>query len=103
MRQPQTSRHLVTTHLSGLIQGGVSLGLAFAVGAADLTPWLATTAAVLVVAGSALEVTGGTVNWLQGTGDQFAERSLGLAINSLSAPPAIVGTVVIAIGVVRGL
>ena len=27
-RQPQASRHLVTTHLSGIIQGGVSLGLA---------------------------------------------------------------------------
>ena len=103
MRQPQASRHLVTTHLSGIIQGGVHLGLAFAVGEAALTPWLATTAAVLIVTGSAFEATGGTINWLQDTGDQFAEKSLGFRINSLSGPPAITGAVIIAAGVIRGL
>lgn len=101
--QPQASRHLVTAHLSGLIQAGIHLGLAFAVGTADLTPWLATTAAILVVLGSGLEVTGGTINWLQSTGDQFAEKSLGFRISALSGPPAITGAVIVAVGVIRGL
>lgn len=102
-RQPQASRHLVTTHLSGIIQGGVALGLAFAAGFADLTPWLATTAAVLIVAGSALEAAGGTINWLQATGDQFAEKSLGFRVNTLSGPPAIIGAAIVTIGVIRGV
>lgn len=102
-RQPQASRHLVNAHLSGIIQGGVHLGLAYAAGTADLTSWLVTTAAILVVSGSALELLGGTVNWLQATGDQFAERSLGFAINSLSGPPSIIGGAVLAIGVIVGV
>ena len=62
---------------------------------------MATTAAILIVVGSALEATGGTLNWLQATGDQFAEKSLGYRINSLSGPPAIVGAVAISVGVIR--
>lgn len=100
---PQASRHLVTTHLSGIMQGGVHLGLAFALGAADLGSGLATTAAALLVVGSALETLGGTMNWLQGTGDQFAEKSVGLRFNSLSSPPILIGMVIIAVGVIRGL
>lgn len=103
MGRPQASRHLVTTHLSGIMQGGVHLGLAFAIGAADLGAGLATTAATLLVVGSALETLGGTINWLQDTGDQFAEKSVGLWFNSLSSPPILVGMVIIAIGVIRGV
>lgn len=103
MKAPQASRHLVTTHLSAIIQGAVHLGLAFAIGAADLSGGWATAAASLVVAGSALEVAGGTVNWLTNTGDQFAEKSLGFRLNSLVGPPAVIGMLIIAIGVIMGL
>lgn len=103
MGRPQASRHLVTTHLSGIMQGGVHLGLAFAIGAADLGAGLATTAATFLVVGSALETLGGTINWLLDTGDQFAEKSVGLWFNSLSSPPIVVGMVIIAIGVIRGV
>jgi len=103
MKAPQASRHLVTTHLSAIIQGAAHLGLAVAVGAADLGEGWATAAASLVVAGSALEVAGGTVNWLTRTGDQFAEKSLGFRLNSLVGPPAITGMLIIATGVVMGL
>ena len=103
MKAPQASRHLVTTHLSAIIQGPIHFGLAFAAGVADLSAGWATAAASLVVAGSAFEVAGGTVNWLANTGDQFAERSFGFRLNSLVGPPAISGMLIIAIGVVKGL
>lgn len=103
MGHPQASRHLVTTHLSGIMQGGLHLGLAFALGTANLDAGLATTAAVLLVVGSTLETMGGTLNWLQATGDQFAEKSLGLRFNSLSSPPILIGMSIIAVGVIRGI
>ena len=49
------------------------------------------------------EIAGGTVNWLSKTGDQFAEKSLGFRFNSLVGPPAIIGIVIIAVGVLRAL
>lgn len=103
MKTPAASRHLVTTHLSGLMQGPIHLGLAFALGAASFDSGLAVTAAGLVVAGSLAEIAGGTVNWLQGTGDQFDERSIGFRINSLTGLLAIPGALIIAIGVLEGL
>ena len=36
MKPPQAPRHLVTTHLSAIIQGAVHLGLAFVAGIVDL-------------------------------------------------------------------
>ena len=103
MKAPQASRHLVTTHLSGIIQGAVHFGLVVAIGFAELSASLAVAAAWLIVAGSGLELVGGTLNWLAGTGDQFAEKSLGFRLNSLVGPPAIAGIAIVAIGVARAL
>jgi len=99
----QAPKHLVTTHLSAIIQGAVHLGLAFAVGFTDLSTGWAVAAAWLIVAGSALEIVGGTINWLSGTGDQFAEKSFGFRFNSLVGPPAITGIVIVIVGVIRAL
>ncbi len=103
MKTPQASKHLVTTHLSAIIQGAVHLGLAFAVGFADLATGWAVAAAWLIVAGSGFEIGGGTINWLSGTDDQFAEKSLGFRFNSLVGPPAIIGIVIVGLGVVRAI
>lgn len=100
---PQSPRHLVTTHLSALMQGPVALGFAFAITAATFDSSLATIAAVVLVAGLALEALGGTLNWLRGTGDQFAERSPGFFANALSGPLTIVGAIVLVIGTLIGL
>lgn len=100
---PQASRYLVTAHLSALIQGPVALGCAFAVGAVSFDSTWATAAACLLVAGLVAETVGGTVNWLQGTNDQFAERSLGFRINALTGALAIPGLAIIVIGVVTRL
>ncbi len=74
MKAPQAPKHLVTTHLSAIIQGAAHLGLAFAVGFTDLGSGWAVAAAWLIVAGSGFEIAGGTINWLSGTG---AERYSG--------------------------
>lgn len=103
MKAAQAPKHLVTTHLSAIIQGAVHLGLAYALGFAELSVGFALAAAWLIVAGSGLELVGGTINWLSGTGDQFAEKSLGFRFNSLVGPPAIIGAVIVAVGVVRAL
>ena len=103
MKAPQAPRHLVTTHLSAIIQGAVHLGLAFIAGIVNLEAGWAIAAAWLIVVASVFEIVGGTVNWLSGAGDQFAEKSLGFRFNSLVGPPAIVGIAIISVGVVRAL
>ena len=103
MKLPQVPRHLVTTHLSAIIQGAVHLALAFVAGIVDLEAGWANAAAGFIVAASVFEIVGGTANWLSGTGDQFAEKSLGFRFNSLVGPPAIIGIVIIAVGVLRAL
>ncbi len=103
MKAPHASRHLVTTHLAAIIQGAVHLGLVVAIGFADVSTGLAVAAAWLIVAGSSFEIVGGTLNWLSGTGDQFAEKSLGFRFNSLVGPPSIIGILIVAFGVVRAL
>jgi hypothetical protein len=100
---PEAPRHLVTTHLSALMQGPVALGLAFAVAVTDFDAGWATVVAVILVVGLALEAVGGTLNWLRGTGDQFAERSPGFFANALSGPLAIVGVLGITVGVLTNL
>jgi hypothetical protein len=103
MKAPQAPRHLVTTHLSAIIQGAVHLGLGFLVAMVTLGNGWATAAVVLIVVASALELAGGTINWPSGTGDQFSERSLGFHFNSLVGPPAIIRIGIMLVGALRTL
>ena len=68
-----------------------------------MSPGWVIASAWLIVAASALELAGGTINWISGTGDQFAEKSVGFRLNSLVGPPAIAGIAIIAVGVVGAL
>ena len=101
MSHPTGPRHLVTAHLSALMQGAMHLGLAVAVGFATLTPWLLTGSAVLVAGGSLLFVAGATANWLMKVGDHFAARSAGWYLLSASGPLHLTGALVILVGVTR--
>ncbi len=103
MRSPEASRHLVTAHLSAIIQGAVHLGLSIALGLSQLTAWLEIASALLLVTGSALFVAGATANWLQGVGDHFAERSLGWKLLSASSVGHITGIIVVIAGVAIGV
>jgi hypothetical protein len=102
-KAPQAPRHLITAHLSGLMQGPVVLGLAFAIGAVSFDSNLATVAAALVIAGLVAETLGGTVNWLQGTGDQFEQKGTGFRLNALAGPLAIPGALIITVAVLAKL
>jgi hypothetical protein len=103
MRSPEASRHLVIAHLSAIIQGGVHLGLSVALGLSQLTAWLETAGALLLITGSALFVAGATANWLQGVGDHFAERSLGWKLLAASSIGHITGIIVVIAGVLTGV
>lgn len=84
---PEAPRHLVTAHLSAIIQGAVHLGLSVAVAFSTMAAWLETTAALLLAVGSALFVAGAIVNWRQRIGDHFAVRSLGWRLVRLGRGP----------------
>jgi len=99
---PTASRHLVVAHLSAIIQGGVHLGLSIALGLSELTAWLETTSALLLVAGSALFAAGATANWLQDVGDHFAERSLGWKLFAASSVGHLTGMIIVIVGVSTG-
>ncbi|HUF33926.1 MAG TPA: hypothetical protein VMN58_12040 [Acidimicrobiales bacterium] len=102
-RVPEAPRHLVTAHLSAIIQGAVHLGLSVAVAFSSLTAWLETTAAGLLVTGSALFVAGAIANWRQDIGDHFAVRSLGWKLLATSSAGHLPGMAIVLIGVLTAL
>jgi hypothetical protein len=99
MSQPTAPRHLITAHLSALIQGTMYLGLSVAVGFATFTSWVLTAAAIALVCGSVLFVAGATANWLMNVGDHFAARSQGWYLLAASGPLHLSGALVILVGV----
>ena len=103
MASPTASRHLVTAHLSAIIQGAVHISLAVAIGLSDLPAWLETFAAILLVTGSALFLAGATLNWLQRIDDHFAVRSLGWRLFATSSIGHLAGITLIGAGVATGL
>lgn len=96
-------RWLLTAHEVSLQEGLMLLGLAFALGFARLSPGMATAAAWLLIAASIFQDFSGIVNWLRGTGDQFAERSTGWVLATLNAITNTAGLLIVAWGVLRGL
>jgi hypothetical protein len=96
-------RNLVNTHLSGLMQAPIHLGLAYALAASGFAGGAATAAAILLVGGGIMEQAGGTINWLQGIGDQFAERGLGFKFMAASGPVLTLGAVILAVGVITNV
>lgn len=103
MQAPEAPRHLMVAHLSAIIQGGVHLALSVALVLSTLTPWLETTAALMLVSGSALFVAGATANWRQQVGDHFAERSLGWKLLAASSFGHLAGITIVIVGVLSGV
>jgi hypothetical protein len=66
------------------MQSAMHFGLALAVGAVGFDSTAAKWGAWLVVIGSTMQATGVTLNWITKTTDQFAQRSPGFVVNSLS-------------------
>ncbi len=103
MAAPAASRHLVIAHLSAILQGAMYLGLSAAFAMSELTSSLETSAAVLLVCGSVLFVTGATLNWRQHVGDHFAERSPGWRCFAVSSVGHLAGMMLVLVGVVMGV
>ena len=103
MKAPAASRHLVTAHLSAIIQGATLIALASVMTFSDLPERIETAAAALLVAGSVLFVSGAIANWRQNIGDHFAERSIGWKLFAASGPANVIGAATVLVGVLRGL
>ena len=103
MRSPAASRHLVTAHLSAIIQGATLLALAPVMQFSDLPVALETVAAALLVGGAVLFVAGAVTNWRQDIGDHFAVRSVGWHLFAASGPANIADALTVFVGVLRGL
>ncbi|MFO0552511.1 MAG: hypothetical protein U0271_29245 [Polyangiaceae bacterium] len=104
MKGPMEPHHwLLTAHVVSLQEGLMLLGLAFAMVFAKLSPALASAGAWMLVAASFFQDLSGIVNWLRGTKDQFAERSLGWISATINALLNTAGLALIAYGVGRGL
>jgi hypothetical protein len=93
----------LSSHLSAIIQGAVHLGLSVALGLSELTPWMETGGALLLITGSLLFVSGATANWLGAVGDHFAERSFGWKLLAASPAGHIPGIIIVVAGVFTGL
>ena len=102
MKSPHI-RSLATAHVETLMQAALFLGLAFAIGAVGFRSSAATWGAWLLLVGSTMQATGVTLNWITKTGDQFAERSPGMKINSLSTFVSWPGVAIIAWGILTRL
>ena len=90
-------------HVETLMQGAMALGLGFAV---HVTGWdgsWATIGAGLLIGGLAGQAIGVTLNWLTKSKDQFAEKSPGFVINSLSSFASFPGLIITAYGVFTNL
>ena len=98
-----SARNLAMAHVETLMQGGVVLGLGFAVSAVAFDSSLATWGAVLLAVGSAMQAAGVTLNWITKTGDQFAEKSPGFALNSVSTFVSVPGLAILAFGIFTNL
>jgi hypothetical protein len=93
----------LVAHTVSLQEGLMLLGLGFAMSFAVLGKTMAATGAWLVVLASAFQDFSGVVNWLKGTGDQFAEKSTGWLLASINAVLNTAGLAIIAYGVLRGV
>lgn len=103
MRSPTASRHLVHAHIEALVAGAALLALSIAAGYSTLADGAETLAAWLLTAGVAASLAGGTLNWLMGSGDQFAERTPGYYLQAVSGPLMVIGGLLLSAGVLKEL
>ena len=90
-------------HLGGIMHGPLLLGVAFALTLSTLSPWIATTAALILAIASGLLIAKDTLNWQQGVADEFAENSAGLQLGKVFGPLHTLGLVLALVCVCSGL
>ncbi|MFN2591802.1 MAG: hypothetical protein ABR532_03090 [Candidatus Dormibacteria bacterium] len=95
--------YLLLSHKNALQESFMLLGLTWAVMLAKLPEGLMLTAAWLLVGSSVFQVGGSTVAWLQGTTDEFAERSPSFYIVTINAIMATIGVAILVYGVLNAV
>ncbi|MEZ5382125.1 MAG: hypothetical protein R2754_10095 [Microthrixaceae bacterium] len=96
-------KYLTMVHLAGLMHGPILIAVGFAMTISSLSPWVDTTAAILLAVASGLLIAKDAVNWRQGVTDEFAQHSLGLRLGNVFAPLETVGMVLATAAVLSGL
>lgn len=96
-------KYLTMVHMGGLMHGPILIAIGLALSISTLSPWIDTTAAVILAGASMLLIAKDTLNWRQGVTDEFAQNSLGLALGKLFGPLHIVGLTMASAGVISGL
>lgn len=105
MADPMVDRHLLLqVHVVSLWEGFMLLGLVWAVVLSDLSSGLETVAALLLVAGGALQLISNTMAWRENNTNLFAPpRGLTFQLARINAILAMAGLVILAIGALKGL
>ncbi len=99
----EVPKYLTMLHMAGLMQGPMLIGIGVALTISTLSPWIDTTAAIILAVASALLLIKDTLNWRQGVTDEFAQHSAGLRIGQVFGPLHIVGLGIATAGVLSGL
>jgi hypothetical protein len=103
MKSATAPRHLVNVHLEALMAGATLLGLSIAIAFGTLPDGWEIAAAWMLALGVASTLLGGTLNWLMGAGDAFAEKTPGFYLQSLGGPLVLAGGVILVVSVFKGL
>lgn len=96
-------KYLTMVHLAGLMNGPILISVGFALTISTLSPWIDTTAALVLAIASLLLLAKDTLNWRQGITDEFAQHSLGLRLGQLFGPLEIFGLLIASAGVLSGI
>ena len=102
-KAPRAPRYLLVAHLAAIIQGGLLLALTIAMSFSSQSKGVETTAASVLVGGVGLFILGNSINWLSGTEDAFADKTIGNKIAAAGTPFILVGAGILLYGVVVAL
>jgi hypothetical protein len=95
---------LLGVHVVALWEGFMLLGLVWAVTLSDFSSGVETTAALLLVAGAAFQLTSNFLAWTKGLVDLFAPpRGIVYSLAAINAVLAFIGLVILVIGALSGL
>ncbi len=105
LKDPAADRALLLqVHRVSLWEGFMLLGLVWAVALSDLSSGWETLAAVLLVAAAALQLASNTMGWRANNTNLFAPpRGLTYQMAAANAVLAMIGLVILTIGVIGGL
>ena len=104
MADPEADHHLLLgVHVVSLWEGFMLLGLVWAVVLSDLPKGWETTAALLLIAGGALQLISNTMAWRENNTNLFATRGMTFQLARINAMLQLAGLVILIVGCVDAL